>query len=73
MRHPPLGLLNMIASELRDAGRRLYGPRWRKPLAEILRVDAATLRRWASGKINVPGPVALAIQLLSERAPKPQS
>jgi hypothetical protein len=55
-------------ADLIAAGERLYGPHWRQPLAWALQVNIATLRRWTSGEIEVPGPAALAIRLLLERA-----
>ena len=57
----------MTTAELSEAGERLYGPHWRQPLARTLGVDIATLRRWTSGQIGVPGPVALAVRLMLER------
>jgi hypothetical protein len=57
----------MTPNELIVAGERLYGPHWRQPLAWALQVNIATLRRWTSGEIAVPGPAALAITLLLER------
>lgn len=54
----------MTAAELIDAGERLYGQHWRQPLATRLGVNIATLRRWTSGEIAVPGPVSLAVRLL---------
>ena len=58
----------MTSDELKQSGERLYGPHWRVPLAWALQVNIATLRRWTSGEIVVPGPVALAVSLLVERA-----
>lgn len=60
----------MTATELIAAGERLYGANWRQPLAWKLQVNIATLRRWTSGEIAVPGPVALAVTLLLERLPR---
>lgn len=57
----------MTAQELVEAGERLFGQHWRQPLATALRVDISTLRRWASGKDEVPGPAALAVRLLVEK------
>jgi hypothetical protein len=61
----------MTFTELAAAGECLYGIHWRRRLADELKVDVATLRRWTSGKIEVPGPAELAIRLLVERADKP--
>lgn len=60
----------MSPSELIEAGERLYGKHWRKPLSEILGIDIATLRRWTSADVAVPRPAALAISLLVEKAEK---
>jgi len=58
-------------SEIIEAGERLFGPRWRQPLADALGVDIATLRRWTSAQIAIPKRVALAVQfLLSESTTK---
>jgi hypothetical protein len=58
----------MTSAELIAAGERLYGPHWRQPLAWALQVNIATLRRWTTAEVSVPGPVALAVRLLVERA-----
>ena len=57
----------MSPAELITAGERLYGPHWRMPLAAVLQINIATLRRWTTGEVEVPGPAALAIRLLQER------
>jgi DNA-binding transcriptional regulator YiaG len=59
----------MAPSEIARIGERIYGRKWRRPLAAALEVDVATLRRWTSGQIAVPGPVALAIRLMDARLP----
>jgi hypothetical protein len=60
-------------SELIEAGERLYGQQWRQPLAALLGVDVATLRRWTSAQIAVPKPVALALTLLLEKQNRERS
>jgi len=57
----------MSPSELIEAGERLYGPKWRKPLAEALGVDISTLRRWATAERAVPKVAAMAVELMLER------
>lgn len=57
----------MSPSELIEIGERLFGPQWRKPLADALGVDVATLRRWATARVAVPRVAALAIRLLADR------
>lgn len=59
----------MNRDELCDAGRKLYGNwGWQTRLAEALMVDGSTVRRWVSGAIPVPGPVAAALRcFLRER------
>jgi hypothetical protein len=58
----------MSGDELTKIAEKIYGKRWREPLARILDVDLATLRRWTSGQIKVPGPVALAMKLMDQQA-----
>jgi hypothetical protein len=57
----------MSPSELIEIGELLYGARWRRPLADLLGVDVATLRRWVSADTAIPQPVALALSLLREK------
>lgn len=53
----------MKPSELREAGVTLYGERgWQTRLAENLGVDGSTVRRWISGAVPIPNPVAAAIR-----------
>jgi len=33
-------------------------------MAEALKVDSSTVRRWLSGKVAIPGPVEVALGLL---------
>jgi hypothetical protein len=54
----------MTPSDLIAAGESLFGPKWRQSLADLLEVDAATLRRWATAKIAIPKPVALTLQMI---------
>jgi hypothetical protein len=51
------------AEELTKAGKKLYGERgWKEKLADALAVDSSSVRRWVSGSIPVPGPVAAAVR-----------
>lgn len=61
----------MTPQELRDAGVALYGSwGWQTRLAEELRVDGSTVRRWVSGAIPIPGPVEAAVKcFLNSRKP----
>ena len=52
----------MTPDELKEAGMKLYGERWKNLLAEQLKVDGSTVRRWSSGAVPVPGPVEAAIK-----------
>lgn len=53
----------MNANELREAAIRLYGKwGWQSRLAEALGVDVSSVRRWTSGQVPVPGPVAAAVR-----------
>ena len=33
-------------------------------MAEVLKVDGSTVRRWLSGKVAIPGPAEVALELL---------
>lgn len=57
----------MTRDELRAAGERLYGPEWQTALARRLRTTDRTVRRWAAGAAEIPGPAEAAIELLLER------
>ena len=52
----------MTSAELKAAGERLFGRFWQTRLAEALDVDPSTVRRWVSGVVQVPGPVAVAVR-----------
>lgn len=57
------GYKNMSPSELRDAGVELYGDHgWQTRIAESLGVDGSTVRRWVSGAVAIPNPVAAAVR-----------
>lgn len=60
----------MTPSDLIAAGERLYGPHWRRPLADALGVDVSTLRRWTTAERAVPRRVALAVGQLMNAAGK---
>ena len=54
-----------------DTGSALYGARWQSALADDLRVDRRTIRRWATGSHDVPLGVAAEIRgLLMARGAK---
>lgn len=52
----------MKPDELKAAGRELYGYGWQTRLAENLGIDGSTVRRYVSGAVPIPGPVAAAVQ-----------
>lgn len=55
----------MTAEQLRAIGEQLYGNwGWQTRMAEALKVDSSTVRRWLSGKVAIPGPVEVALELL---------
>ncbi len=55
----------MTPEQLREIGERLYGNwGWQTKMAEVLRVDSSTVRRWLSGKVAIPGPAEVALELL---------
>ena len=55
----------MTPEQLRQTGEALYGNwGWQTRMAEALKVDSSTVRRWLSGKVAIPGPVEVALELL---------
>ena len=59
----------MSPGELRAAGERLWGRwGWQTRMAETLRVDGSTVRRWLSGASTIPGPAEVALELLLRQA-----
>lgn len=58
----------MTTEELRKIGGQLYGNwGWQTRMAETLKVDSSTVRRWLSGKVAIPGPVEVALGLLIKK------
>lgn len=58
----------MTPAELKKAGEKLYGKwGWQTRLAEALEVDGSTVRRWVSGAVPIPGPVAAAVRCFIDR------
>lgn len=57
----------MTADEFNAAGRTLYGGRgWLRRMAEVMRVDYSTVRRWATGAVPVPGIAEALVRCLLE-------
>ncbi|MBL0338794.1 MAG: hypothetical protein IPP67_06430 [Rhodospirillaceae bacterium] len=55
----------MSPQELRCIGETLYGRwGWQTKIAQALRVDGSTVRRWIAGTTAIPGPAAVALELL---------
>ena len=55
----------MSPDSLRAAGEALWGRwGWQTRMAETLRVDGSTVRRWLSGATHIPGPAMVALELL---------
>jgi len=55
----------MKPDELRTLCVELYGAYgWQTRLAEALKVDGSTVRRWVSGAVPIPGPVSVAVRCL---------
>lgn len=54
----------MSPSELIQAGKKLFGPKWRQPMADALQVDLATIRRWTGGYVQIDRRTELAIRAL---------
>lgn len=62
------GKPKMQADELREICLELYGNYgWQTRLSEALGVDGSTVRRWVSGAVPIPNPVAAAVRCLLER------
>lgn len=58
----------MTPEDLRAAGVELYGEwGWQTRLAEALGVDGSTVRRWVSGAVPIPNPVAAAVNCFLSR------
>jgi hypothetical protein len=55
----------MTPAEMDARGVWLFGRwGWQTRLAERLKVDGSTVRRWLSGKVPIPGLASVAIELL---------
>ena len=55
----------MTPEQLREIGEQLYGNwGWQTKMANALKVDGSTVRRWLSGKTTIPGPAEVALDLL---------
>jgi hypothetical protein len=54
----------VTAEELRRAGQQLFGADrgWQTRFADALGVDRASLTRWLSGSVPIPGPVQAAVK-----------
>lgn len=63
----------MSPDELRAIGERLWGRwGWQTRMAEALRVDGSTVRRWLSGATTIPGPAEVALELMVEMSVRRQ-
>jgi DNA-binding transcriptional regulator YdaS (Cro superfamily) len=61
----------VLAEELRDSCVALYGTwGWQTKLASELGVDPSSVRRWVSGAVPIPGPVAAAVRCFLVRNKK---
>jgi hypothetical protein len=64
----------MSPDELRAIGERLWGRwGWQTRMAEALRVDGSTVRRWLSGATTIPGPAEVALELMVELSAQQQN
>lgn len=54
----------MTAEEFRQAGLQMFGPDrgWQSRLADALGTDRASVSRYLSGTVPIPGPVLAAVQ-----------
>ena len=58
----------MSGQELKESAIQLYGSHgWQSSLAKDLGVDTSSIRRWVSGAVPVPGPVAAAVKCFIDR------
>lgn len=57
----------MTPDLLAAAGAALYGPRWQSDLARDLDVGDRTMRRWATGRIEIPAEVRDELAALCRR------
>lgn len=63
----------MTPEDLRDVGEKLFGSwGWQTRLAEALRVDGSTVRRWIAGTTSIPGPAEVALELLLKEQQREQ-
>ncbi len=61
----------MTPDELRQKGEQLFGNwGWQTRLAQALRVDGSTVRRWVAGTTVIPGPAQVALELLLKEQQK---
>lgn len=60
----------MTADDLSQIGQRLYGARWKAPLARDIGVVRQTVSAWASNKKPIPKQTVKTLQMLDER-PRP--
>lgn len=55
----------MTPDELKEIGEQLYGSwGWQSKIANALKVDGSTVRRWISGATAIPGPAEVALELI---------
>ena len=47
--------MGIAVEEFRAAALAMFGPGWQTRMAKWLRVNPRTVRRWASGEVDVPG------------------
>lgn len=48
-------------------GEAICGKRWQRALAQRIKVDERTVRRWKAGECVVPGPVMMLLRLMAEQ------
>lgn len=54
----------MTPAELRRAGEKLYGKRWKAPLASAIRMNVVTIWRYSTGQLVIPFLVESAVRQL---------
>lgn len=49
-----MGENTMTPEQLCSVGEALFGPHWRSPLADALKINIRTVQRWAAGTFPIP-------------------
>ncbi len=55
----------MAPDELKRIGATLYEHGWQTKLAELIKIDARTMRAYIAGKYRIPRPTVILIRLIA--------